>query len=157
MYDIYSLILIRKHVLGINSLCPYRLSDNTTLTFDHRRWKSRGIFIFSCWSIVPSCKIMEVMVQSVSSLQCVLPRFPTMWQYNLDLWPTILKIDNLLSSIIVINCIKLFDPGAYCSFVILPTTFSNYVKIWPWPLTTDLRKKYTSSSNHADQLYHVVG
>ena len=39
----------------------------------------------------------------------------------------------------VINSIKLQDPGAFCSVCILPTmypvTCSYYVTIWPWPLT----------------------
>ena len=65
----------------------FLLCDNTTLTFDHRPWKTIGIFLSSWLSIVLSCMILELTVNSVSCLQC----FPTMWQYDLDLWPSTLK------------------------------------------------------------------
>ena len=71
---------------------------------------------------------MELMVQPVSCLQCILSRFPTMWRYNLDLWPSTLKNDRHLPLFTVINCTKLYDPGANGWFSILPTTFSYYVK-----------------------------
>ena len=54
-------------------------------------WITIGIFLLSWWSIVPSCTILELSVQSVSCLQRILSRFPTMWQYDLDLWLTTLK------------------------------------------------------------------
>ena len=47
-------------------------------------WIAIGIFLLS---IVPSCKILELSVQSVSCLQL----FPTFWQNDLGLWPPILK------------------------------------------------------------------
>ena len=78
------------------------------------------------------------MVQSVSCLQDILSLFPTMWKYDLDLWPPALQNFKHLPLIMVINCIKLYDPGAYGSFSILPTTFSYYGTIRPWPLTSDL-------------------
>ena len=100
-------------------------------------WISIGIFLLSWWSVVPSCNIMKLSVQSVSWLQ----RFPTMWQYNLDLWPLILKNNTHLPLIMVINCTKLYDHGAYGSFCILPKPFSFYVTIRPWSLTSDLEKQ----------------
>ena len=93
----------------------FLLCDNTTLTFNHRLWKTIRIFLSSCWSIVPSCMIVEQMVQYVSSLKFILPRFPTMWKFNLDLWPTILNNKMRLPRIMVINCTELYDPGAYRS------------------------------------------
>ena len=41
----------------------FLLRDNTTLTFDLRPWKTIGIFLASCWSNVPSCKILELTVR----------------------------------------------------------------------------------------------
>ena len=67
------------------------LCDNMTLTFNHRPWKTIGIILWLFWSNVPSFKILEQMIQSVSCLQCILSCFPTMWQYDLDLWPPTLK------------------------------------------------------------------
>ena len=91
-------------------------------SFDLQPWKT-------CWSIVPSCKILELMVQFVSCLQCILPRFPAMWQYDLDLWPPTLKNNSRLPLIMIINCTKFYDPEAHGSFCILltmyPATFST--------------------------------
>ena len=63
--------------------------------------------------------------------------FPTLRQYDLDLWPPNLKNNRHIPLIMVINCIKLYDPGGCGSFCILPTTFSYYVTIRPWPLTLE--------------------
>ena len=83
-------------------------------------WITLGIFLFSWWSIDSAYK-----AQSVSCLQRIQSRFLSMWQYQ------------HLPLIMVINCTKLYDPGVYSSLCILPT-FSYYVTIRPWPLTTDL-------------------
>ena len=109
--------------------------NKTTLNFDLRPSKTIEHLFSSWWSIVPSCMILELMLHSVSCLQ----RFPTMWQYNLDHWPPILKNDRHLPLFTVINCTMLYDPGAYGSFGILPTTFSYYVTIRAWPLTSALK------------------
>ena len=69
---------------------------------------------------------------AASCLQRILPRFPTLWQYNFDLWPLILKNKRHFPLIMVNTCRKEYDPGAYGSFCILPTTFSYNVTIRPW-------------------------
>ena len=100
----------------------FLLRDKTT--FDQQLWKTIIIFLSSWWSIVPSCMIMELKVHSVSCLQY----YPTMWQYDLDRWPTTLKNNWHLPLNMVINCTKLYDPGAINgSFCILPTTVFSSV------------------------------
>ena len=44
----------------------FLICDYTNLTFDHRPWNKIGIFLSSCWSTVPNCMILELIVQSVS-------------------------------------------------------------------------------------------
>ena len=56
-------------------------------------WKTISFFLSSFWSIVTSCMIMELRVHFVSCLQ----RFPTLWQYHLDLSSPTLKNDRHLS------------------------------------------------------------
>ena len=85
-----------------------------------------------------------------------LQHFPKMWQYELDLWPPNLKNNRHLSLIMLINCTMLWDPGTNGSVCILPTTFSYYVTIRPWPWTSDLEKQQASLSHRADQMYQVV-
>ena len=110
----------------------FLLCDNTTLTSDP--WPSTiDIFLSLYWSIVSSCKILELTLHSESCLQ----HFPTTMYVTKRLWPLTLKNDRHLSLIMVINCTKLYDPGAYGSFCILPTRFSYYVSIQPLPFTND--------------------
>ena len=67
--------------------------DNTTLTFELRPWKTRGNLLSSCLSIVSSCLILELTVHSVFCLQS----FPTLWQYDLDFWPSTWKSNRYLT------------------------------------------------------------
>ena len=117
------------------------LCDNTTLSFDHRPWKTLGIFLLSWWSIVPSCMILELMVHSVSCLQ----RFPTMWQYDLDLWLLTLKKKNtFLSSCWSIvpsfKILELMIQSVSCLQYILPcfhTMWQYNLDLWPPILKND--------------------
>ena len=73
----------------------FLLCDNLTLTIDNRRWKPIGIFRSSWWIIVTSCNILKLMVQSVSCLQCTLPRFPSV---TIRPWPLTYDLGIFLSS-----------------------------------------------------------
>ena len=75
------------------------------------------------------------MVQFSFCLLCILPRFPPMWQYDFDVWPPTLKKHYASFLTMLINCSRLYVPGAYDSFCILPTTFPTkwqyYLDLWP--------------------------
>ena len=77
---------------------------------------------------------------------CILPTmYPVTFFYyvtiRFDLLHPTLKNNRHLSLIMLINCIKLYDPGAFGSVCILPTTFSYYVTIRLWPKTSDFKNK----------------
>ena len=124
--------------------------------FDLWPWITIGIFL-SCWS---SCNILEISVQSVSCLQRILLRFPTMWQYDIELWPPTLKNDKHIPLIIV--TIRPWPPMLKTMGIFLSSCWLNvpscmilelmvqsescynvsrhvflllYVIIRPWPLT----------------------
>ena len=59
------------------------LCHNTTLTFDLEKRYLSLIMVIN----FPMCMILELTVHSMSCLQ----RFPTMWQYDLDLCPSTMK------------------------------------------------------------------
>ena len=73
--------------------------------------KNNRHFLSSCRSNVPPCKILDKMVQYVSCLQCIPPRF-IIWQYDLDLWPPTSINNRHPPHFMVINSTKLRDPGA---------------------------------------------
>ena len=74
-------------------LCPPTLKNTRHLPL---------IMLINCTKLYDPA----LMVQSVSCLQCILPRFPTMWQYNLYLGPLILKNNRYFPLNMVINCIS---------------------------------------------------
>ena len=61
------------------------------MTFDLWPWITIGIFLLSWWSLVPSCKILELMVQPISCLLC----FPTV---TIRPWPLTTNLEKQLSS-----------------------------------------------------------
>ena len=80
-------------------------------------------------------------------------RLPTMWQYDLDLWPPTLKNNRHFPFIMLNNWTKLCDPGAYESFWILPATVFT---MWQYNLdlsSTTLKNYRHIPFRHADQLY----
>ena len=97
-----------QSVSGLQCILPsFPTTCMWQYNLDLRSWKTIGIFLSSWWLIVPSCMILELTVHSVSCLQC----FPSMWQYDLDLWPPILKNYRHLPLIMLIKwCFDLQGP-----------------------------------------------
>ena len=58
-----SCMILELTVHSVSCLQRFPLCNNTTLTFDHRPWKTIGIFLSPCLSNVRSCKILELTVQ----------------------------------------------------------------------------------------------
>ena len=118
----------------VKSVLSYSCLSEWYYDLDLWPWIRICIFLLSWWHIVSFYKILELLIQSVSCLQHILSCFPTMWQFDLDLWPPTIKITKLLPLIMVINCTKLYDSGAWTvSFCPLPTKCPYYVMIRPWP------------------------
>ena len=136
---------LKKKVLMVLTLMVQSVSSYSCLQgfskwyYDLRPWKTIGVFLLSWWSIVPSCKILELMVQSVSCLQRILSRFHTMWQYNcnLDIWPLSFKTNKHFVS----SWWSIYQVIWFWSlwFILYPAyNVSFYVTIRPWPSKTDL-------------------
>ena len=108
-----------------STMCQYHL--------DLWPWKTTVIIHSSWWSIA-SCKILEITLHSVSCLH----HFPTMWQE--DLWPLTSLKKRHIPLVMVINCTKLYDPGAYSSFL---SRLQRFTTMWqqPSPLTSNLEKQ----------------
>ena len=96
-------------------------------------WKTIRFLLSRWWSSVPSCMTLKHTVQSLSCLQ----GFSTKWCYSLDLSPLTLKNNRVPPILMVIKCTKLYDPEAYGSVSIPPTSFSTKwcYSLDLWPLT----------------------